>query len=117
MKSLVKFLDFIPGAHVVADGVYDTGCWWVKLRLDIDDPLSWCVVQELGHVLNLLSMERRLPTRFYPVSPSPALNGGPEDFLSWFIEATDANFAPSMAATWLAGRLPRPGDDRAAWGE
>ncbi len=46
-----------------------------------------------------------LPTRFYPVSPAPYLNGGPKNFLSWIIENTDREFTPDNMKEWLEGRL------------
>ncbi|SPE35761.1 hypothetical protein SBA3_2300022 [Candidatus Sulfopaludibacter sp. SbA3] len=50
--------------------------WWVKFAIDISHRLAWNVVQELGHVLNYLSVNERLPTVFKPVSPPPYANGG-----------------------------------------
>ena len=38
------------------------GYWWVKFTIDIEHPLAWSVVQELGHVLNYVS----LPKNDYP---------------------------------------------------
>jgi hypothetical protein len=43
------------------------------------------------------------------------MNGGPELFLSWVIEATDADFTPPRCAEWLEGRLPRPVEDLSKW--
>jgi len=39
------------------------------------------------------------------------MNGGPREFLSWVIEATDQTFTPAKCAEWLKGRLPQPVDD------
>ena len=89
--------------------------WWVKFGIDIANPLAWHVVQELGHVLNYVSIEERLPTVFYPASPPPYMNGGPEDFLSWVIETKDPEFSPDRAREWLEGRLPRPVEDLEQW--
>ena len=72
-------------------------------------------MQELGHVLNYLSLDNRLPTVFMPVSPPPYMNGGPCDYLSWIIESTDSAFSPDTCAEWLAGRLPQPVDDLTQW--
>ncbi|MCC8979966.1 hypothetical protein H8A92_14240 [Bradyrhizobium sp. 10BB] len=93
----------------------DDGAWWTKFVIDISDPLAWRVIQELGHVLNYLSLTERLPTVFIPVSPPPYLNGGPADFLSWVIECRDRRFSPKSLADCLAGRLPNPIDDRSTW--
>jgi hypothetical protein len=87
----------------------------VKFSLDINHPLAWRVVQELGHVVNYLSLDERLPTTFMPVSPPPYLNGGPEEFLSWVIECRDESFKPGTLQKWLAGRLPAPVEDESEW--
>ncbi|MGE0400900.1 MAG: hypothetical protein AB7T06_29585 [Kofleriaceae bacterium] len=87
----------------------------MKFSIDIDHPLAWRVVQELGHVLNYLSLDERLPTVFKPVSPPVYLNGGPRTFLSWVIECDEPVFKPSNCAEWLEGRLPSPVDKRASW--
>ena len=95
----------------------EDGLWWVKFSLNIENKLAWNVVQEFGHVLNYLSLDERLPTIFYPVSPPPYMNGGPYDFLSWVIEAKDKEFKPGTLMKWLEGRLPRPVDDLEQWYE
>jgi hypothetical protein len=87
----------------------------VKFAIDLDHPLAWSVVQELGYVLNYLSLNERLPTVFMPVSPPPYLNGGPRDYLSWVIESKAKDFTPDVCTQWLEGRLPRPVDDLAQW--
>jgi len=73
------------------------------------------VVQELGHVLNYLSVQERLPTTLKPDSPPPYLNGGPKGFLSWVIESKDKDFNPETCAQWLEGRMPRPVSDAEQW--
>jgi hypothetical protein len=103
------------GRRSIGHGRTEDGNWWVKFAIDTDHPLAWRVVQELGHVLNYLSVEDRLPTSFVPVSPPPYMNGGPEDFLSWVISSRDVHFSPATCAKWLEGRLPRPVDDLAKW--
>ena len=75
----------------------------MKFSIDIDHPSAWHVVQELGHVLNYLSITEKLPTTFKPVSPPPYLNGGPRAFLTWVIECADARLAPATVAEWLEG--------------
>ena len=99
----------------IAFGTYDDGRWWVKFQIDIENKYAWSVVQEMGCVLNYLSLNERLPTLFYPVSPAPYFNGGPNDYLSWIIENTDAQFKPGTAMKWLEGRLPNPVDDVDQW--
>jgi len=116
MEALIQFLQRVPGiVGKIGRGYYDNGNWWVKFGIEITRPLAWNVVQEFGCVLNYISINERLPTRFYPVSPAPYLNGGPRDFLSWIIESTDCSFKPETCAEWLEGRLPRPIDDATAW--
>ena len=123
MKSLLDFIATIPAVRLtdtpsrgIGSGT-DQHIWWVKFAIDIDHPLAWPVVQELGHVLNLLSLDERLPTVFKPVSPPPYMNGGPGEFLSWVIECPIAEMEPGEVRKWLEGRLPRPVDDLSAWGQ
>jgi hypothetical protein len=99
----------------VGKGTSEDGQWWVKFTIDVDHAKAWNVVQEFAHVLNYLSVEKRLPTVFMPVSPPPYLNGGPRAFLSWVIECKDSKLDPSTVAEWLEGRLPRPVDDKSQW--
>lgn len=89
--------------------------WYAKFQIAIDHKLSWNVVQALGHVLNYISIEERLPTIFMPVSPPPYLNGGPNAYLSWVIETTEPGFSPADCVRWLEERLPQPVDDPRAW--
>ena len=115
-NTLESFLKRIPGiVGTIGKGRSETGNWWVKFAIDVDHPLAWNVVQELGCVLNYVSINERLPTVFMPVSPAPYLNGGPREFLSWVIESTDPKFKPGTAKKWLEGRLPQPVDDITAW--
>ena len=115
-SSLIAFLQRIPGVdQSIGSGSFEDGRWWVKFKIDVSHPLAWRVVQELGHVLNYLSLDERLPTTFVPVSPPPYMNGGPQDFLSWVIESRSADFTGSECAKWLEGRLPRPVDELENW--
>lgn len=119
--KLLAFLARIPAVQTNETpwGGFGTGSdesgWWVKLSLDIDHPLAWNAVQEIGYVLNELSLSERLPTVFKPVSPPPYLNGGPRDYLSWVVECRDKTMKPGTIADWLEGRLPQPVDDVSAW--
>jgi len=114
--SLQAFLLAVPAIEgSIGQGVNEEGFWWVKFKIDIKHPLAWQVVQEIGHVVNYLSLNEKLPTNFYPVSPPPYMNGGPEEFLSWVIENTDKEFTPDTLKTWLEGRLPQPVNDESAW--
>jgi hypothetical protein len=113
--SLLDYMARVPAIESPAtSGSEADGGWWVKFSIDIRHPLAWRVVQELAHVLNYLSLDERLPTVFKPVSPPPYLNGGPDEFLAWVIEA-EADFEPGACAEWLEGRLPRPVDDEDKW--
>jgi hypothetical protein len=116
-EKLLAYLKRLPAMSpsAIGTGKFDDGNWWVKFSLDIQHPLAWHVVQELGCVLNYLSVTDRLPTVFMPVSPAPYLNGGPRDYLSWVIESKDSTFKPGTAAEWLEGRLPQPVDDFSQW--
>src|SRR5688500_5783493 len=77
---LTNYLAKIPAINIpIATGSDEQGLWWVKFQIDIDNDLAWHVVQELGCVVNYLSINERLPTVFYPVSPAPYSNGGPAD--------------------------------------
>ncbi|WP_303312247.1 hypothetical protein [Hymenobacter sp. BT730] len=115
-NSLQRLLLQVPAIEgTIGKGISGEGIWWVKFRIDIKHPLAWQVVQELGHIVNYLSLDEKLPTTFYPVSPPPYMNGGPQEFLSWVIENTDKNFTPDNLKTWLEGRLPRPVNNEAEW--
>ncbi|HLW51578.1 MAG TPA: hypothetical protein VKW06_01945 [Candidatus Angelobacter sp.] len=115
-QSLIELVSGIPSVNrPVSSGFAEQGHWWLKFSIDIDHPLAWNVIQELGHVLNFLSLEEKLPTVFMPVSPRPYENGGPRNFLSWVIECKDKNFTPTDCAEWLEGRLPRPVEDPTQW--
>ena len=115
-QALEQYLGSVPAVQLpFGHGHEQDGSWWVKFSIDIEHPLAWQVVQELGHVLNYLSIEERLPTTFKPVSPPPYLNGGPKEFLSWVVECSAKEFKPGTVAKWLEGRLPRPVDDFAQW--
>jgi len=118
--ALFEFLERLPaidlpaGRKSIGHGVFDNGNWWVKFSLDTGHQLAWRHVQELGYVLNYLSLNERLPSVFMPVSPPPYMNGGVE-FLSWVIESTDPSFSPDKCVEWLQGRLPQPVDDSSQW--
>ena len=116
-EKLLVYLKRVPAMSptAIGTGKSEDGNWWIKFSLDISHPLAWNVVQELGCVLNYLSITERLPTVFMPVSPAPYLNGGPAEFLSWVIESKDPSFKPGTVADWLEGRLPQPVDDPDQW--
>ena len=83
-EKLLAFIEKLPainlpaGLKSIGRGLFENGNWWVKFSLDTTHRLVWRHVQELGYVLNYVSVEQRLPTIFMPVSPPPYLNGGVE---------------------------------------
>ena len=119
-EKLLTFLERLPaidlpaGRKSIGFGDFENGNWWAKFTIDTKHDLAWRHVQELGYVLNYVSVDERLPTVFMPVSPPPYMNGG-EEFLSWVIESTEPDFTPDLCAEWLEGRLPRPVDDLKQW--
>lgn len=116
LTPLTDLLSQIPAVESTISAEADEeGRWFVKFQIDIHHNLAWRVVQELSNVVNLLSNDERLPTIFYPVSPPPYMNGGPEDCLSWVIQCGDKDFAPSDLVEWLNDRLPSPMDNEYAW--
>ena len=117
-NELRSFMARIPAVSAdMGSGHDDEGFWWIKFKIDINHPLAWNVVQELGHVINYISLNEKLPTIFFPVSPPPYMNGGPKEFLAWVVETKDKDFSPKLLSEWLEGRLPRPVDDLTQWQE
>lgn len=116
-KTLIDYLEKVPSIQKTISFGDNDGYWWVKFFIDIHNKLAWNVVQELGFVINYISIDERLPTVFYPVSPPPYMNGGPTDFLSWVIETKNPEFKPGTLLKWLEGRLPNPVDDLEQWNE
>jgi len=115
ITKLVEYLARIPGVSIISHDVTPDAYWWIKLDIDIQHPLAWNVVQELGYVLNYISLNEPMPTVFKPVSPPPYLNGGPDEFLSWAIESTFNYIDPGWVAETVEGRLPNPVEDVAQW--
>jgi len=116
-KTLEDFLVTVPAIEQPIGKGRENGLWWMKFSIDVTHDLAWNVVQELGHVLNYVSIDERLPTSFKPVSPPPYMNGGPTDYLSWVIECEDEEFKPETCKKWLEERLPKPVDDLDQWSE
>lgn len=118
-QRLVDFFSKIPSVqadNILAYAYEQEHIWWFKFKINIEHPLAWQTVQELGHVLNYLSVNERLPTQFMPVSPPPYMNGDAKQFLAWVIECNHADFPPDVVCDWLEGRLPNPIDDETQWG-
>lgn len=117
-ERLQQFFGKIPSIqadHLDAYGTDGQAAWWFKFRINIDHPLAWQTVQELGHVLNYISKNERLPTQFLPVSPPPYMNGEAKQFLSWVIQCNHKDFPPDVICDWLEARLPQPVEDEAQW--
>lgn len=115
LGKLVSFLNLIPSVSVISNDVTRDAYWWIKLEIDIEHKLAWRVVQELGFVLNYISLQEPLPTVFKPVSPPPYLNGGPDEFLTWVVESTFNYIDPIWIVETLEGRLPQPVNDEVQW--
>ncbi|SNR17208.1 hypothetical protein [Tenacibaculum jejuense] len=115
LPVLVDFLNTIPSVEVLSSDLTPDAYWWVKLNINIEHTLAWNVVQELGFVLNYISVQEPLPTVFKPVSPPPYLNGGPNEFLSWVLESTYNYIDPKWIKSMLEGRLPNPVEDESNW--
>jgi len=50
-QSLIDYLTKTPAiVGPIGSGVGEENLWWVKFIIDVDHPLAWRVVQELGHV-------------------------------------------------------------------
>jgi hypothetical protein len=115
LPQLTDFLNKIPGLSAISDSCPNEYQWWVKFQIDITSKFAWHVVQELGFVLNYISLTERLPTVFKPVSPPPYLNSGPKEMLSWVIESTLPFVDPAWIALELENRLPSPVEDLKQW--
>lgn len=115
LPILVDFLNKIPSVEVISNDLTPDAYWWIKLNIDINNKISWNIVQELGFVLNYISIQEPLPTIFKPVSPPPYLNGDAEECLSWVIESTFNYIDPKWIKEMIEGRLPNPIDDEKEW--
>jgi hypothetical protein len=115
---LHQFFSKVPSVQQSFIDSYGTDgkhSWWFKFQINIEHDLAWQTVQELGHVLNYISKNERLPTQFLPVSPPPYMNGGPKEFLCWVIQCNHPDFPPNVICDWLEARLPQPIDDATKW--
>lgn len=115
LENFFRQIPSVGEQGLVARGTDQEHAWWFKFSINIEHPLAWQTVQELGHVLNYLSTNERLPTQFFPVSPPPYMNGGAKEFLAWVIECNHADFSPDVISEWLEGRLPHPVEDESQW--
>jgi len=115
LKDIENLLKQIPTINTVTSGINPRGDWSVRFFINIQHKLAWNVIQELGFILNGISLSEKLPTVFMPVSPPPYLNGGPEEYLSWVIESKTKNVNPRMICEILQERLPNPLSDEDQW--
>jgi len=115
LPKLVEFLNTIPGIDIINSSNSMDGLWWVKFNIDMKHKLSWHIIQNLGFILNYISITERLPTVFMPVSPPPYLNGGPKYFLSWVIESKLGWVDPMYILNILRERLPENVEDEDTW--
>ena len=115
LEKIETLLIKIPCIQSVATSDIGEPFWWLKFTIDINSKIAWIVVQELGHILNYLSVNDKLPTTFYPVSPPPYMNGGPEDFLSWVIEPVIPYVETNNIYAYIEGRLPEDYDKEDSW--
>ncbi len=111
-KPLTDFLIKIPGVNeITCESSHIDNNWYVCFRIDITHDKSWHVVQLIGSILN--------PThecaRFYPMSPSVDLNGGPFQHLYWIIESTSTDFTPENCSVALHNWMPQPVEDISQW--
>ena len=115
-QKLIELLHRLPAVREpVSSSQTRDGRWQVQFYLDLDHPYAWSVVQELAFVLNWVSVSEQLPTRFFPVSPPPYLNGGARQFLAWVIASESPEFSADQAAECLTGYLPQPPNDLSQW--
>jgi hypothetical protein len=56
-SALEGYLRRVPSVRPISTGMHPDGLWWAKLGIDIEHPLAWRVVQELGHVLNHVTLD------------------------------------------------------------
>ncbi len=84
--SIGQFISKFPSVEWVSSKQHDDGFWWVKFHLNMENPVSIVIVQALAHILNAKSLNDPLPTRFFPTSSPPYMNGGPKVHLHWVIE-------------------------------
>jgi hypothetical protein len=47
-EPLTGYLAKVPSITDISAGFSEDGYWWIKFTIDIEHPLAWAVVQELG---------------------------------------------------------------------
>ena len=111
LLDYLKRLPAIDPAIGSGTGTGEGGLWWVKLIINIDRPMAWRIVQELGHVLNYVSLNERLPAISCRIAaPIPERRRAQFPVLGHRV--IRPHLTPSDCAEWLEGRSParrRPG--------
>ncbi len=115
LENIKTLLKKIPCVRFIATSKIGEPFWWLKFGIDINSKIAWAVIQELGHILNYISINDKLPVKFYPVSPPPYINGGPEEFLSWVVEPVIPFVDTNIIYDYLIGRLPENYDKDESW--
>src|SRR5436305_5508933 len=57
LQNIKALLTKIPCIQFVSTSEIGTPFWWLKFSIDINSQIAWTVVQELGQILNYLSIE------------------------------------------------------------
>lgn len=81
MEEFLQRIPAVKKTESISCQRHKDGLWSVSLGINIHHPRAWHAVQELGYLLNGLSMTEVLPVTFMPMSPPLYLNGGPRDYL------------------------------------
>jgi hypothetical protein len=113
--SVGKLIARFPHVEWVSSRQEENGFWWVKFHLDLSKPTSSIIIQALAHILNGMSLNDPLPTRFFPSSSPPYLNGGPKEHLHWVIEPFSQKVMVSEIYTALDSTLLFDTASEAEW--
>ena len=109
-QKLIALLSRIPCLSKFDSSGIDFRYWWVGFDLDIQSPIAWRVIHQLGWYLNTQSSEMMLPTVFKPMPGERC-----DEPIRWQIASTAPRFDPADVASWLSGKLPQPISDEKAW--
>lgn len=105
LDQLREVLQRAPAVHVLGTGRHADGNWWVRVSLDVRNPLVWDVVREFGCVVDYLSPERPWRLVFMPGFHAPGVRGE-HDCSSWMLASQDPTLSPAAVARWLEICLP-----------
>jgi len=104
-RWLKEFVNGTSGAQYLRGQFVETG-WWILLKLDINHPKIWEVIQAYSHVCYGRIAGVSNPIRFFPFSDSPE-NGGPEQRICWKIECYEKNYSPDTLVGELRSFVPK----------